>query len=46
MSSNLKLTYYGFNYGDYYNGEYADNNSLSAVAATGANSVALTPDFG
>jgi len=42
----LPLTYKGFNYVDFYNNEYSDNNSLPAVAATGANSVALTPDWG
>jgi VCBS repeat-containing protein len=42
----LTLTYKGFNYVDYYNGEYSDNDTLSDVEATGANSVALTPDWG
>jgi VCBS repeat-containing protein len=45
MTVTLKLTYKGFNYVDYYNGEYA-NNTLSTLATTGANSVALTPDYG
>ncbi len=41
----LKLAYKGFNYVDYYNGEYG-NNSLATLLTTGANSVALTPDYG
>jgi hypothetical protein len=45
---NLTLAYRGYNYVDFYNGEYASGNlnSLNSVAATGAHSVALTPDFG
>jgi hypothetical protein len=46
IAVSLTLTYYGYNYVDYYNGEYANNDTLPEVAATGANSVALTPDFG
>ncbi len=48
----LSLTYQGFNYVDFYNGIYDTANltspttGLGAVAATGANSVAMTPDFG
>ena len=42
----LILNYKDFNYVDFYNNEYSDNNSLPTVAATGANSVALTPDWG
>jgi len=45
----LTLTYKGFNYVDFYNGIYEQANldaTLPEVAATGADSVALTPDFG
>jgi hypothetical protein len=42
----LALRYKGFNYVDYFNGEYAGYNTLPEVAASGADSVALTPDFG
>jgi autotransporter passenger strand-loop-strand repeat protein len=47
-ATGLSLTDKGFNYVDYYNGEYNSTNlkSLSSVAATGADSVALTPDWG
>jgi VCBS repeat-containing protein len=45
----LTLKYKGFNYPDFYDGEYSASNlsaSLPDVVTTGANSVALTPDFG
>ncbi|HEV2336832.1 MAG TPA: hypothetical protein VGS13_15110 [Stellaceae bacterium] len=45
-ATGLSLTYKGFNYVDYYNQEYSDHNTLPAVAGTGANAVALTPDWG
>ncbi|MGC2414835.1 MAG: AIDA repeat-containing protein, partial [Stellaceae bacterium] len=45
-ASGLSLLYKGFNYVDYYNQEYSDNNTLPAVAGTGANGAALTPDWG
>src|SRR5579864_1579098 len=44
----LTTPFRGYNYVDYYNGEYAAGNlgSLQQAAATGAHSVALTPDYG
>ena len=42
----LTLTYKGFNYVDYFNGEYSDYDTLSGVEGTGANGIALTPDYG
>ena len=36
----------GFDYVAYYNGAYEDANSLPALAATGANSVELSLDYG
>lgn len=42
----LRLQFKGFNYVDYYRGEYSDNNSLDGVVKTGSNGVALTPDWG
>jgi Ca2+-binding RTX toxin-like protein len=42
----LQLLFKGFNYVDYYNGEYSNNDTLNGVVQTGSNSVALTPDWG
>jgi hypothetical protein len=44
----LSLPFMGFNYVDFYNGEYSAANlaSLMQVAMTGASSVAETPDWG
>ena len=46
LSTTQTLTFKGFNYvADLY-GSFAQANSLAGVVATGANSVALTADFG
>ncbi len=42
----LKLTYAGFNYPAFYNGEYENSDSLPALQATGSNSVALEDEYG
>jgi hypothetical protein len=42
----LSLTFKGFDYSSYYNGGFEDANSLGSLVATGANSVALTTDYG
>jgi hypothetical protein len=42
----MSLTFKGFNYVSYYNGAYENADSLAALAATGANSVALTFEYG
>jgi len=42
----LSLTFKGFNYVSYYNGGYENADSLPALETTGANSVALTTDYG
>jgi hypothetical protein len=40
------LTFKGFNYVSYYNGGYANADSLPALAGTGANDVALAFEYG
>ena len=40
------LSFKGFNYVSYYNGGYANANSLPALAGTGANAVALAFEYG
>ena len=40
------LSFKGFNYVSYYNGGYANANSLPALAGTGANAVALSFEYG
>ena len=45
-ASQLTLSYKGFNYVSYYNGGFENANSLPALAATGANSAALTLEYG
>jgi hypothetical protein len=42
----LLLNYKGFDYVAFFNGAYEDNNSLSALAQTGANSIEATLDYG
>src|ERR1700733_2255570 len=42
----VKLQYQGFDYVAFYNGAYENSDSLPALAATGANSVELTLDYG
>lgn len=41
----LNLTYQGFNYPAFYNGGYENGDTLAALAATGANSVALEDEY-
>jgi hypothetical protein len=45
-ASQLTLSYKGFNYVSYYNGGFENADSLPALAATGANSAALTLEYG
>jgi hypothetical protein len=40
------LSFKGFNYVYYYNGGYANADSLSALAGTGANAAALAFEYG
>ena len=40
------LSFKGFNYVSYYNGGYANANSLPALVGTGANAVALAFEYG
>ena len=40
------LSFKGFNYVSYYNGGYANANSLPALAGTGANAAALAFEYG
>ena len=40
------LSFKGFNYVSYYNGGYANADSLPALASTGANAVALAFEYG
>ena len=42
----FSLTLRGFNYTSYYNGAYENADSLSDLAATGANTVALNIEYG
>ncbi len=42
----LSLTLKGFNYVSYYNGAYENADSLTALAATGANTAALNLEYG
>jgi hypothetical protein len=42
----LSLTLKGFNYTSYYNGAYENADSLTALAATGANTAALNIEYG
>ncbi|MGO8798071.1 MAG: glycoside hydrolase family 113 [Roseiarcus sp.] len=42
----LSLTNQGFDYVSYYNGAYENANSLDALAATGANSIEASLDYG
>ena len=42
----LALQYRGFDYVAFFNGAYEDNNSLSDLAQTGANSIEATLDYG
>jgi glycosyl hydrolase family 113/parallel beta helix pectate lyase-like protein/List-Bact-rpt repeat protein len=46
VPSSPSLTYNGFNYVSYYNGAYANADSLPALVGTGANAAALTLDYG
>ncbi|MFZ2064684.1 MAG: hypothetical protein WAV27_01760 [Xanthobacteraceae bacterium] len=42
----LALQYKGFDYVAFFNGAYEDNNSLTELAQTGANSIEATLDYG
>ena len=42
----LALQYKGFDYVTFFNGAYEDNNSLTELAQTGANSIEATLDYG
>jgi hypothetical protein len=44
-SDALKLEYQGFNYPAFYNGGYENGDTLTALAATGSNSVALEDEY-